>query len=239
MLPQRTREGRSSTPAPLQIDWDLQTLAGITRPEFNWKPLLTEPAISAEPLAHFIPHDQHSVFFSSRDGFQRFMTELSDFGLPLLHTCQVMGEIADWPNKYFSHVRARVTQKGYEMLLDLPANRLLGGGISAVEEVFTAEVAWRNLAILNEWYRLHPQRDPVEVHRELYGVGLQAPDGTGYRWNDEDRTMESLSYGHPTRSKAGPRLPRALGRVELSQFGLTFENDGIRARTQLDWRPNH
>jgi hypothetical protein len=50
--------------------------------------------------------------------------------------------------------------------------------------------------------------------------------------------MESLSYGHPTRSKAGPRLPSSLGRIEVSQFGLTFENDGIRARTQLDWRPN-
>lgn len=128
------------------------------------------------------------------------------------------------------HVRVRVTARGYQVMAARANNPLVEPNIA------TSTVAWKNLPILNEWYRLFPHRDPREVHRSLFGVDLIAPDGTGYKWNEEDRTIESQSYGHPTRPKTGPLLPPALDRIEVSQFGITFEDDGIRARSQLDWR---
>ena len=44
-------------------------------------------------------------------------------------------------------------------------------------------LSWSNLPILNEWKRLFPDRDPVAVHRELWGVTLVCPGGGKYVWN--------------------------------------------------------
>ena len=60
---------------------------------------------------------------------------------------------------------------------------------------------WGNLPILNEWKRLYPDRDPVEVHRQVWGVELVCPGGGKYVWNEKFRTMESTVYGHPGEPK--------------------------------------
>ena len=44
---------------------------------------------------------------------------------------------------------------------------------------------------------------------------------------------EAAVYGHPAQPKQGPALPAALESVEAANFGITFENDGIRARVEL------
>jgi hypothetical protein len=97
---------------------------------------------------------------------------------------------------------------------------------------------WANLPILNEWKRLYPDRDPVQVHKEVWGVELVCPGGGKYVWNDKYRTMESSVYGHPGEPKEGPAAPPVLSSFQSADFGLTFEHQGLRARAALE-RPSH
>jgi hypothetical protein len=92
---------------------------------------------------------------------------------------------------------------------------------------------WANLPILNQWKRLYPDRDPVRVHAAVWGVELVCPGGGKYVWNDKYATMESTVYGHPGQPKDGPAAPPVLSRFAGGRFGLTFENQGLRARAEL------
>jgi hypothetical protein len=92
---------------------------------------------------------------------------------------------------------------------------------------------WANLPILNEWKRLYPERDPVAVHGEVWGVEPVCPGGGKYVWNDTYRTMASTVYGHPGEPKEGPPAPPVLSSFAAGSFGLTFENQGLRARAEL------
>ncbi|MBN1394387.1 MAG: hypothetical protein JW959_05145 [Pirellulales bacterium] len=93
---------------------------------------------------------------------------------------------------------------------------------------------WNNLPILNEWKRLYPDRDPVEVHRRVWGVELLCPGGGKYIWNDKYRAMESTVYGHPGEPKQGPAAPPVLSDFSSADFGLTFEHKGLRAQAVLE-----
>ena len=92
---------------------------------------------------------------------------------------------------------------------------------------------WNNLPILNQWKRLYPDRDPAAVHRQIWGVTLVCPGGGKYVWNEKYRTMESTVYGHPGEPKDGPPAPPVLSDFADGDFGLTLENDGLRARVEL------
>lgn len=92
---------------------------------------------------------------------------------------------------------------------------------------------WNNLPILNEWKRLFPKRDPVEVHSQAWGVTLVCPGGGKYVWNEKYRTMESTVYGHPGEPKEGPAAPPVLSGFASGDFGLTLEDHGLRARVEL------
>jgi hypothetical protein len=94
--------------------------------------------------------------------------------------------------------------------------------------------SWGNLPILNEWKRLYPDRDPVEVHRQVWGVELVCPGGGKYVWNEKYGTMESTVYGHPGEPKDGPPAPPVLSSFSNADFGLTFEHQGLRARAVLE-----
>ncbi len=96
---------------------------------------------------------------------------------------------------------------------------------------------WANLPILNEWKRLYPDRDPVKVHEEVWGIELVCPGGGQYVWNDKYRTMQSTVYGHPGEPKQGPPAPPVLSSFAAGSFGLTFENQGLRARAELYRQP--
>lgn len=93
------------------------------------------------------------------------------------------------------------------------------------------EEAYANIPILNEWKKLYPDRDPVEVHRQIFGTTLECPGGKGYQWNEALHTMESVVLGSPgdRRGEAMEYLPK-LGDVDA---GVTFENDGLRARVRV------
>jgi len=98
-------------------------------------------------------------------------------------------------------------------------------------------LAWRSLPILNEWKSLFPDRDPVDVHQRAWKVRLVCPGGGTYVWNDAWKTMESTVYGHPGEPKVGPKAPPALEAIERGDFGLTFEEQGLRARVRLERKP--
>jgi hypothetical protein len=96
------------------------------------------------------------------------------------------------------------------------------------------ERSWSNIAILNEWKRLFPAEDPLKVHERFWGVRLLCPAGGSYVWSDEWATMESTALGHPDRPRAGQTLPPALAGITSAAFGLTFEEQGLRARVQVE-----
>jgi hypothetical protein len=107
----------------------------------------------------------------------------------------------------------------------------LWGGMEPSNEL--RDECFANLPILNEWHRLFPGADPVATHEHLFHRTLTCPGGGSYRWNEAWQTMESTVYGHPGAPLDGPTLPPGLLRLTSAQAGLTFEDDGLRARVEL------
>ena len=97
--------------------------------------------------------------------------------------------------------------------------------------------AWGNLPILNQWKRRYPKEDPVAVHRRLWHTELVCPGGGRYRWNEQFQTMESTVHGHPGQPQKGPAAPPLLAGFRFVDFGLTFEDQGLRAAVALERRP--
>jgi hypothetical protein len=104
----------------------------------------------------------------------------------------------------------------------------------SVSEIAMQMRSWGNIPILNEWKRLFPADDPVKVQERLWHTELVCPGGGNYVWNDEWKTMESTVYGHPGQPKSGPEMPPILGQFDAANFGLTFEDHGLRARVELN-----
>ncbi len=120
----------------------------------------------------------------------------------------------------------------------IEANR---SALDVIETIFDGELrsamknrSWSNLAILNEWRRLLQEKDPVGFHQNLWKTKLVCPGGGAYRWNDEFRTMESTIYGHPGAPRPGADQPSPLDGIKNAGLGISFENDGLRARARLD-----
>ena len=89
-------------------------------------------------------------------------------------------------------------------------------------------LAWNNLPILNEWKRLYPDKDPVKLHEQLWGVKLLCPGGGTYVWNDQWHTMESTVFGHPGEPKSG--TASLFPGMTDANLGITFENQGLSAK---------
>ncbi len=85
--------------------------------------------------------------------------------------------------------------------------------------------------------RQYPDRDPVEVEEQVWKIRLVCPGGGKYVWNDRWQTMESTVYGHPGQPKIGPAAPLPLMDLNRGEFGLTFEDQGLRAKAGLNRRP--
>jgi len=93
--------------------------------------------------------------------------------------------------------------------------------------------AWGNIPILNEWHQRYPQQQPVEFHERFWQTRLISPGGGDYVWNDEFKTMESTLYGHPGQPKQPKILLGSFLDIDEINMGLTFENQGLRARTEI------
>jgi len=94
--------------------------------------------------------------------------------------------------------------------------------------------SWNNLPILNEWRKLYPQEDSLAFHERIWHVRLVDPAGGQYRWNNDWQTYESTAYGHPGEPKDGPSALMAVQDLARARFGLTFEEDGLRAKVELE-----
>ncbi len=95
------------------------------------------------------------------------------------------------------------------------------------------EASWNNVPILNEWRRRYPDRDPVQVHFELWGERLLCPGGGEYRWNEELQTMESSFFGSSAYARNPHGFPPALNSIQNASFGLTFKDESLRARAKI------
>lgn len=95
------------------------------------------------------------------------------------------------------------------------------------------KLAWDNLPILNEWHRMFPDQDPVALHERVWGVRLTCPGGGKYVWNETWQSMESTVYGLPAVPKLGEGAPPQLQDFSRAGFGLTFEEQGLRARAEM------
>lgn len=93
--------------------------------------------------------------------------------------------------------------------------------------------SYANLVILNEYRRRFGVKDPVAFHEKLWQVKLLCPGGGHYVWNEEYQTMESSVFGHPAAPTAVAEAPDPLARVESIAGGMTFEDDGLRARVTV------
>ena len=131
---------------------------------------------------------------------------------------------------------------GRSVALDLE-----GRGLSLLELLFEEELlrgvlhnSWSNLPILNEWKRRFPDEDPVLVHQRVFGERLECPGGGGYVWNETWHTLESKVFHHPGEPPAkadlksmNALLPGVWRGLARARSGLTFEDEGLRARAEI------
>jgi hypothetical protein len=96
------------------------------------------------------------------------------------------------------------------------------------------ELAWRALPILNEWRRMWPDQDPVLVHEKLFQARLVDPAGGRYLVAGDGLRIFSETYGHPTETRPGPERPKFAEKIKSASAGLTFENDGVRAKVLIE-----
>jgi hypothetical protein len=111
---------------------------------------------------------------------------------------------------------------------------LLMAGTREAYQAYMQSLAWSNLPILNEWKRRYPDQDPQSLHERLWQERLLDPAGGRYVWNEKWQTMESTVYGHPGEPKPGPRRPSALNGLNSASLGVTFEEQGLRGRVQIE-----
>ncbi len=93
--------------------------------------------------------------------------------------------------------------------------------------------SFANLTILNEWRHRFGVEDPIAFHERLWGVRLVCPGGGEYVWNEDYRTMESTVFGHPANPTVEKGMVDPLADVESIAVGVTFEEDGLRARATV------
>jgi hypothetical protein len=120
---------------------------------------------------------------------------------------------------------------------DAKAVALISGFFAEDYQLEMQKRSWANLPILNEWKRHYRNQDPVELHERVWQVRLIDPAAGQYVWNDQWQTMESSVYGHPGEPKKGPATPSLVSGITGGNFGITFEDDGLRARMALDRKP--
>lgn len=95
--------------------------------------------------------------------------------------------------------------------------------------------SWCNVPVLNEWRKHMPQRDSVELYNHMWHQQLIAVDGSGYEWDESLRSMKATHYGPPGEAiTPGHSIPPVYRNVKSAAAGITFVNDGIRARVRIE-----
>ncbi len=89
-----------------------------------------------------------------------------------------------------------------------------------------AQSAELNVPIMDVYRSLFPDKDPIAVHEKLWGERISCPAEGTYRWNEKYRTYDPVLGPIP---KHSPMI-----NVDHADFGVTFEEDGIRARVEIE-----
>jgi hypothetical protein len=120
------------------------------------------------------------------------------------------------------------------------AVHIKGSGMAMAQALFDHNAedvlrkrAWGNLIILNEWHQRFGSTATVDLHQELWQTRLVCPAGGKYVWNEALNSMESTVFGCPASPKTPQSLPNALTSLKDVNMGLTFEDDGLRARAEI------
>jgi hypothetical protein len=78
----------------------ITNLTGITVSAMNWKSLLAATPPALDPLASYIPADQHAIFFPSFTALTTMIDEADANGTPLLQTFEARAEDAGARSRY-------------------------------------------------------------------------------------------------------------------------------------------
>ena len=97
--------------------------------------------------------------------------------------------------------------------------------------------SWNNLHALNEWRIVLNKKDPLTCHQKVWQTDLLCPGGGRYVWNDKFKTYESTVFGHPANAKS-PKTISIFGNWSKVDFGINFENDGLRVKAELERMKN-
>ena len=79
-----------------------------------------------------------------------------------------------------------------------------------------------------------PTRTPSPCTRSCSGCACVDPAGGKYVVDRDGLRIVSETYGHPTETRPGPKRPAFLEGFQEARGGLTFENDGVRARFVIE-----
>jgi hypothetical protein len=79
---------------------ELTNIPGITVKEMDWKPLIKDLKPEIDPLAAFIPADQHALFFPSFQALTEMMDEADTNGTPVLQMFEPRSEDMDSRGRY-------------------------------------------------------------------------------------------------------------------------------------------
>jgi len=91
-----------------------------------------------------------------------------------------------------------------------------------------------NIMALNEWRRQFKTDDPGAFHKKHWRATLLCPGGGDFIWNEKFQTMESTVFGHPGEAKKPKGVTSLFSFIKQADFGLTFENDGLRAKVEIE-----
>lgn len=100
-------------------------------------------------------------------------------------------------------------------------------------------LSWSALPLLNEWYKSQSAKDPVAYHEARFANRVTCPGGHGYRWNENDLTMESVAYGHPGNPRSEAEPLEILKRFQTMAMMASFEQGGMRMAVSLDEKSNY
>ena len=95
-------------------------------------------------------------------------------------------------------------------------------------------LSYKALPILNEWRKSRGAAEPVTFHRARFARPVRCPGGKGFRWNEEDLTMESVVFGHPGRPRVDEDPVRIFEKFETMTMGASFEEGGLRMKMGVD-----
>ena len=95
------------------------------------------------------------------------------------------------------------------------------------------EKSWSNLHALNEWRVKLGKKDALAYHLDVWQTELQCPGRGKYAWNEKFQTYESSVFGHPGKPSMPKKGIGLLGPFGAVDFGITFENDGLRVQGSI------